>query len=269
MVDPAKGDEEADEEGEGKRSALLSWVSLKPPAHQIPQRQVNSCRHDWVTRWIAILELTFSRSQICDKERPSFVEKRLGDWEDSLCRVDCSSDYKGVWHVENVVSGAYDDHIGVLVAQFADSLEDMIKSIHSILLDHLQMRQRSLKKNLTCDEVKQKHASEDLHQHEPILVPLFRLTLNFSLPLQLLLLLSVGSEFAAGKLNFVMRLSSTLKRFGRRSLFTFASGCNRLWRRQHRIIVVGIFHFISQKRQEDEISNCAVPWNLKLIHQAS
>ena len=46
MVDPAEGDHEASEQGYRERDHSGSFVSLEPPADQVPDRQVERHRGD-------------------------------------------------------------------------------------------------------------------------------------------------------------------------------------------------------------------------------
>lgn len=65
-----------------------------------------------------------------------------------------------------------DDDVGVLVGHLAEHDEELVQLIVTILLDHLQVGQRSLEQQLSCHKVENQEHRKNLHEHDEILVAL-------------------------------------------------------------------------------------------------
>lgn len=98
-----------------------------------------------------------------------------------------------------------DDHVSVLVCKLADTGKDLVQYIAPILLDHLEMGQRVLEKNLARGKIKDQEDYQHSYQEVKVFVSLETVLLH-----QLFLLCALG-DLLFGELSFVIVFCSVLK----------------------------------------------------------
>lgn len=158
-----------------------------------------------MSRGVPVLQPALGRRKVSDEEWTSLVQKALADAEDSQGRVNRASYNKGIGYVKEVVSRTDYDDVGVLVGELADASKDLVQCTASVLLDHLEVRQRTLEKNLACEKVEGQEDHQHFYQEVKVFVSLEAVLLH-----ELFFLCSLGDSLL-GELGLVVGFRCVLE----------------------------------------------------------
>jgi len=69
-----------------------------------------------------------------------------------------------------MIGGTDNDDVCVFIRHLAKGVEDLVEAIVTVLLNHLEVRERSLEKDFSCDKVKDEENGKHFHEHDKVFV---------------------------------------------------------------------------------------------------